>query len=224
MVVVGGGYTGLWTAYYLLRDQPGREVLVLEAEHVGFARAAATVAGCRRCGRLGPTRSTGGHGRTATLAQLAALRDTVDEVGRVDAEERLGAGFVKGGALVVARTAAQEARARVAAAHSAAWDDGTLWLDAAATRERLDVAGARGATFTPHCARVHPRRLVDGLADAVRRLGGRIVEHAHVVRIRDRVVVLADGHRISAGSVVVATEGWTGNLSGMRGGSPRSTR
>jgi glycine/D-amino acid oxidase-like deaminating enzyme len=41
--------------------------------------------------------------------------------------------------------------------------------------ERLADA-VLGATFTPHCARVHPRRLVDGLAGAVRRRGGRIVE------------------------------------------------
>ena len=119
VVIVGGGYTGLWTAYYLLRDQPGREVLVLEAEHVGFGASGRNGGWVRRSGRSGPTRSTARYGRTATLAQLAALRDTVDEVGRVDAEEGLGAGFVKGGALVVARTPAQEARARVAAAHSA---------------------------------------------------------------------------------------------------------
>ncbi len=215
VVVVGGGYTGLWTAYYLLREQPGREVLVLEAEHVGFGASGRNGGWVSALWPVGADTLDRRYGRAATLAQLAALRDTVDEVGRVDAEEGLGAGFVKGGALVVARTPAQEARARVSAAHSASWDDGTTWLDAAATRERLDVAGVRGATFTPHCARVHPRRLVDGLAAAVRRLGGRIVEGAHVHRTTDRVVVLANGRRISAANVVVATEGWTGTLAGM---------
>ncbi len=215
VVVVGGGYTGLWTAYYLLREQPGREVLVLEAEHVGFGASGRNGGWVSALWPVGADTLERRYGRSATLAQLAALRDTVDEVGRVDAEEGLGAGFVKGGALVVARTPAQEARARVAAAHSASWDDGTVWLDAAATRERLDVAGARGATFTPHCARVHPRRLVDGLAAAVRRLGGRIVEGASVARTTDRVVVLADRRRITAANVVVATEGWTGTLAGM---------
>ena len=215
VVVVGGGFTGLWTAYYLLKAQPGREVLVLEAQHVGFGASGRNGGWVSALWPVAADTIDRRHGRTATLAHLAALRDTVDEVGRVDAEEGLGAGFVKGGALVVARTPAQEARARVAAAHAASWDDGTVWLDAAATRERLDVAGARGATFTPNCARVHPRRMVDGLAAAVRRLGGRIVEHAHVARIRDNVVVLADGQRISAANVIVATEGWTGTLSGL---------
>jgi glycine/D-amino acid oxidase-like deaminating enzyme len=115
----------------------------------------------------------------------------------------------------VARTEAQEQRARAYAAHAASWGDGTVWLDAAQSRERLDVAGTRGATFTPHCARVQPRRLVDGLADAVRRLGGRIVEGTRVERAGDRVVVTEHGHRITAGTLVVATEGWTGGLPGL---------
>ena len=149
------------------------------------------------------------------MAQLAALRDTVDEVGRVDGAEGLGSGFTKGGALVVARTTAQEERARAEVAHAAAWGGSTTWLDAGATRERLAVAVTRGATFTPDCARVHPRRLVDGLAGAVRRLGGRIVEGARVTRTGDRVVVLADGRRVSAGAVIHATEGWSGTVSGQ---------
>ncbi len=216
MVVVGGGYTGLWTAYYLLRARPGLEVLVLEAEHVGFGASGRNGGWVSALWPISADATARRHGRTAAVAQLAALRDTVDEVGRVDEEEGLDSGFVKGGALMVARTPAQEARARASAARSAAWDDGTVWLDAVATRERLDARGARGATFTPHCARVHPRRLVDGLAAAVRRLGGRVVEGARVVRTADRVVVLDDGRRTSASTVVVATEGWTGSLSGMR--------
>jgi glycine/D-amino acid oxidase-like deaminating enzyme len=215
VVIVGGGYTGLWTAYYLLRAQPELEVLVLEAEHVGFGASGRNGGWVSALWPVGADSLEARHGRTATLAQLAALRDTVDEVGRVDAEERLGAGFVKGGALIVARTPAQEARARASAAYSARWDDRTTWLDATAARERLDVAGILGATFTPDCARVHPRRLADGLATAVRRLGCRVVEGARVVRTSDRVVALADGQRVTAGNVVVATEGWTGTLAGM---------
>ena len=215
VAVVGGGYTGLWTAYYLLRAQPDLDVLVLEAEHVGFGASGRIGGWVSALWPVGADSLEARHGRAATLAQLAALRDTVDEVGRVDAEEGLGAGFMKGGALVVARTPAQEARARASAAHSTRWDDGTIWLDAAAARERLDVAGILGATFTPDCARVHPRRLVDGLAAAVRRLGGRVVEGARVVRTSDRVVALVDGQRVTAGNVLVATEGWTGTLAGM---------
>ncbi|WP_345203208.1 FAD-dependent oxidoreductase [Fodinibacter luteus] len=215
VAVVGGGYTGLWTAYYLLRERPGLDVLVLEAEHVGFGASGRNGGWVSALWPVSADTIARRHGRTAALAQLAALRDTVDEVGRVDAAEGLGGGFAKGGAVVVARTPAQEVRARAAAAHSAAWDDGTVWLDTAAARERVDVAATRGATYTPHCARVHPRHLVDGLAAAVRRLGGRVVEGCRVTRTADRVVVLEDGHRVSAGAVVHATEGWTPEVPGL---------
>ena len=214
VAVIGGGYTGLWTAFYLLRERPDLSVLVLEAQHVGFGASGRNGGWVSALWPVSPDTIARRHGRAAALAQLAALRDTVDEVGRVDAAEGLGGRFAKGGALVVARTPAQEVRARAEAAYAAVWDTGTVWLDAGATRERLDVAGARGATFTPHCARIHPRRLVDGLAAAVRRRGGLVVEGVRVGRAGDGVVVLEDGRRVSAGAVVVATEGWTGSLPG----------
>ncbi len=214
VAIVGGGFTGLWTAYYLLTARPQLDVMVLEAEHAGFGASGRNGGWVSALWPVSPDRIAAEHGRAAALAQLAALRDTVDEVGRVDAEEDFDSGFTKGGALIVARTPAQEERARASAAQDASWDTGTVWLDASRSRERLDVAGTRGATFTPHCARVQPRRLVDGLADAVRRLGGRIVEGLRVARGGDGVVVLRDGRRMTAGHVVLATEGWTPRLAG----------
>ncbi|MEO7420924.1 MAG: FAD-dependent oxidoreductase, partial [Ornithinibacter sp.] len=214
VAIVGGGFTGLWTAYYLLLARPDLDVLVLEAEHTGFGASGRNGGWVSALWPVSPDTMAAEHGPTAALAQLAALRDTVDEVGRVDAIEGFGSGFTKGGALLVARTPAQETRARLAAATEASWDTGTVWLDATESRERLDVPGTRGATFTPHCARVHPRRLVDGLAGAVRRLGGRIVEGTSVARAGDGVVVLPDGRRITAHDVVLATEGWTARMPG----------
>lgn len=195
VVVVGGGFTGLWTAYYLLKAQPSLEVLVLEAEHVGFGASGRNGGWVSALWPVSPDTLAARSGRDATLAHLAALRDTVDEVGRVDAEEGLGSGFTKGGTLVVARTPAQEERARAEAAHGESWGDGTVWLDAAAARERLGANPVRGATFNPNCARVQPRDLVDGLAEAVRRRGGRVVEGVRVGRAGDGVVVLADTRR-----------------------------
>ena len=106
---------------------------MLEAEHVGFGASGRNGGWVSSLWPVSPDTIARRHGRTAALAQLAALRDTVDEVGRVDAAEGLGAQFAKGGALLVARTPGQAARARAEVAHGAAWDDGTVWLDAAAS-------------------------------------------------------------------------------------------
>ncbi|HET6665515.1 MAG TPA: FAD-dependent oxidoreductase, partial [Acidimicrobiales bacterium] len=110
VVVVGGGYTGLWTAYYLLRSEPGLDVLVLEAQYVGFGASGRNGGWVSALWPVSPDTLARRSGRAAALAQLAALQDTVDEVGRVDAQEGLGAGFDKSGALLVARSAAQEVR------------------------------------------------------------------------------------------------------------------
>lgn len=214
VVVVGAGFTGLWTAFYLLRERPGLSVLVLEAEHVGFGASGRNGGWVSALWPVSPDALAARSGRAATLAHLAALRDTVDEIGRVEVEEGLGSGFAKGGTLAVARTPAQEDRARAAVAHAAAWDEGLEWLGPEPARERLAAEGVRGATFTPHCARVQPRDLVDGLAAAVRRRGAVVVEGVRVARAGDGVAVLEDGRRVSAGAVVLATEGWTARLPG----------
>ena len=166
---------------------------MLEAEHVGFGASGRNGGWVSALWPVGADTLARRHGRAAALAQLAALRDTVDEVGRVDAEEGLGAGFAKGGALVVARTPAQEARARVAAAHSASWDDGTVWLDAAATRERLDVAGVARRDLHPALrpGAPAPARRRPGRGGASAR-GPQSSRARACARTADRVVVLAE--------------------------------
>ncbi|HYN29896.1 MAG TPA: FAD-dependent oxidoreductase [Dermatophilaceae bacterium] len=216
VVVVGGGLTGLWTAYSLLRAEPALDVLVLEARHVGFGASGRNGGWVSALWPVPPERVARRHGAAAATAHLAALRDTVDEVGRVCEQERVDAGFTKGGTVVLARGAAQAERARALADAGAAWDDGTLWLAPAEARERLAAVRVDGATFNPNCARVHPRRLVDGLARAVSARGGCIVEGAAVATVGEGEVVLEDGRRVAGRHVVLATEAFTARIPGLR--------
>ena len=214
VVVVGGGLTGLWTAYYLLEHRPDLSVLVLEAEHVGFGASGRNGGWVSALWPVSPETVAEAHGRAATLDLLAALRETVDEVGARAAAEGIDAGFAKGGTLALARTPAQEHRARAEVVAARRWDLGTVWLDAETAQERLAAEGVLGATFNPNCARVHPRRLVDGLAAAVARRGGAIREGQRVGRISRGLVVLEDGRRVSARHVLRATEAWTSQVPG----------
>jgi glycine/D-amino acid oxidase-like deaminating enzyme len=215
VAIVGGGFTGLWTAYYLLRADPSLDVLVLEAEHVGFGASGRNGGWVSALYPVGAEKLAAVHGRDRTLAFLEELRQTVVEVGDVCREEGIDAGFRQGGMIAVARGPAQAARAR-AEAGDTAYPDGTVWLGPEEARERLDVPGALGATYNPHCARVQPRRLADGVAAAVRRLGGRIVEGVRARELQPGCVVLADGRTISARHVLRATEAWTAQLPGSR--------
>lgn len=216
VVIVGGGYTGLWTAYYLLRDDPSLDVLVLEAEHVGFGASGRNGGWVSALWPVGPQTLARGHGRDAALAMVRALQETVVEVGEVARDEAIDCGFHQGGTVVLARSRAQATRARAEAEAGQQWADGTQWLDSAEARERLAASDVHGATFNPHCARVHPRRLVDGLAAAVRRRGGRIAEGNRVVSIGPGAVHTAHGHRVTARHVVRATEAWAARLPGRR--------
>jgi len=162
--IVGGGYTGLWTAYYLLERDPSMSVLVLEAAHVGFGASGRNGGWVSAFYPVGPTTLARAHGAPSTRDLLAALRESVEEVGRVAVAEAIDCGFTTGGTVVVARGPAQCARARQEVAESAHWGTGTVWLDHGAAAERLDVAGLDGATFNPNCARVQPFHLVPSSA------------------------------------------------------------
>ncbi len=220
VVVVGGGYTGLWTAYYLLEAAPHLSVVVLEAETAGFGASGRNGGWCSALFPLSPERLAAlpGSDRAAAQAQHAAMRDAVDEIGRVVAAEGIDAGFHKGGTVVVARSDVQRERARAEVEHARSWGrgpDDLRLLDADEARAMLAAEGVRGGTFTPDCAVVHPARLVRGLARAVERRGGVIHEHSRALRLSPGLVEAEHG-RVRARYVVRATEGYTPGLAGHR--------
>jgi glycine/D-amino acid oxidase-like deaminating enzyme len=141
-----------------------------------------------------------------------AMFATVDEVGTACDAEGIDAHYCKGGSLTVAVDAPQAERIAGMLEEDRSFgfgEEDSSWLDAEATRARLDVAGAVGAMFTPHCARVHPSRLARGLADAVERRGVALFERTPVVGTDDRVLITPHG-RLRADVVVWATEGYGG--------------
>ncbi len=79
----------------------------------------------------------------------------------------------------------------------------------------VGMDGALGATYTPHCAAVHPAKLVRGLAREVERLGAVVHEHTRALRLEQGRVV-TDRGTVRADVVVRATEGYTPGLDGAR--------
>ncbi len=212
VVIVGAGYTGLWTAYYLLEADPSLKVLVLEAEHAGFGASGRNGGWVSALYPVGPRTLAREAGEPAARDQLAALRDSVDEVGRVAQADGVDCGFHKGGTLVVARNRAQAARGRAEAQDSGYWGTGTTWLEADAATDRLAVQGISGATFNPNCARIDPFRLAVGLAQAVESRGALIHEHTRVTKLGPRWVLTEEGNVVTARHVIRATEAWTSTL------------
>jgi glycine/D-amino acid oxidase-like deaminating enzyme len=215
--VVGAGYTGLWTAYYLTRADPSLDVVVLDARTAGFGASGRNGGWCSALLPQSVDAMARRHGPEASVAMRRAMQRTVDEVGEVAATEGIDCHWAKGGTVVVARGAAQLERARAEVAHDLRWGgvDGLRLLDAGQVRERLAVPDAVGGTWTPHCAAVHPARLARGLARVVEARGVRLHEGTRALDVRPGEV-RTDRGRVRARLVVRATEAWTPQLPGSR--------
>jgi glycine/D-amino acid oxidase-like deaminating enzyme len=127
-------------------------------------------------------------------------------------------GLRKGGTLTVASNGPQHARIRSTVTEARRFEltDADLrLLDAGEAAAQIHVDGVLGAMFTPHCAAVHPLRLVQAIAEAVVRAGSRIVEGVDVVEIAPRRLTTTAG-TIRADVVVIATEAYTSRLPGRR--------
>jgi len=227
VAVVGAGYTGLWTAYHLLRADPTLRIRVLERQVAGFGASGRNGGWCSALFPTSPARlaalprRTGvrkgePHGPDGARRMHLAMVDAVGGVLEACRTEGIDAHQAHAGTVVLARSPGQLRRARDEVAEARTWgrgEDGLRLLDADEARMHLDARGVLGGTYTPHCAVVHPARLVRGLARAVERRGGVIHEQTAVSGIEPGVV-RTDRGDVRADVVVRATEGFTPSLAG----------
>ncbi|MGV9570121.1 FAD-dependent oxidoreductase, partial [Streptomyces nigra] len=197
VVIVGGGYTGLWTAYYLKKAVPFLRITVLEQRFCGYG-ASGRNGGWLYNGVAGRDRYAKLHGHEAAVRLQRAMNDTVAEVVRVAAEEGFDAGIHQGGVLEVARTPAQWARLKAFHEHELSYGEKDRELyGARETAERIRVADAVGSTWTPHGARVHPVKLVKALAAAVEALGVTAEETGQMLGMSPGAVRVAQHRALS---------------------------
>ena len=214
--IVGAGFTGLWTAYYLKTLRPDLRVVVVEREIAGFGPSGRNGGWVSAFIAAKPSVYARSHGDKAVLQAERETFRTVTEIGRVAATEEIDCGFVHSGQLTVAFSLPQleRLRASVAGKHARGLrEDDVRLLDLDELRQRVRLQGALGASFSPHNARVDPARLARGLADACVRHGVELYERTPAVEIGPRRVVTTHG-TVTAGTVVRATEAYTTELPG----------
>jgi glycine/D-amino acid oxidase-like deaminating enzyme len=218
VAIVGAGFTGLWTAYYLATAQPDLRIAVLEKEIAGFGASGRNGGWCSALFPASLAKLERMAGRDAAIAMYRAMQDTVDEVGRVAAAEGIDCHWAKGGTVVLARSAAQLERAAGEVAEARAFgfgEEDLRLLSAGEASARIAATNVLGGTFTPHCAAIHPARLARGLAEAVRRRGVAVFERTRVTEIAPRRLRTPAG-TVRAEYVIRATEGYTPLLPGYR--------
>jgi glycine/D-amino acid oxidase-like deaminating enzyme len=198
--IVGGGYTGLWTALALKEREPSLRVVLIEAEVCG----------------AGPSGRNGGflHGYWASLSTLVPLlgRERAVQLARagegvVPAVRALGADvwLKEAGLLMVSAAPPQDAAVdeAVAAARDVGFEDQAVPLGQEALAERIRSPVFRRGVYFPDGATVQPARLVHALRRAVLDSGIELYEQTPATRIHDGEVSAPRG-RLRAPEVVVA--------------------
>ncbi|HCW0465374.1 TPA: FAD-dependent oxidoreductase [Pseudomonas aeruginosa] len=215
VVIVGAGYTGLWTAYYLLKSDPSLRVVLLEKREVGFGASGRNGGWASAIFPISLSRVAEMYSHEAALKLQAAMNETVDEIGRVLAREGVEADYAKQGFLSLARSAPQLARARATVESSARFGLPDQWqvLDAEQASAKVYAKGTLGGLYTEHCALIHPGKLVRGLAQLVERMGAKIYERTAVTKLVPGIVHTEHG-AVRAGFTVRATEAFTSQQPG----------
>jgi glycine/D-amino acid oxidase-like deaminating enzyme len=216
VAVMGAGYTGLWTAYYLLKRDPSLKVAIIEREIAGFGASGRNGGWCYPGFpvSLGMLRERYGLG--AARAVASAMYETVDEIERVITEEGIDAQWQRGGTMRLARGEQQRPsiEGSYRALHELGLADHWQLLNAKQVAEKVRVTEAVAGIFNPAGASIHPARLARGLARAVERRGATIYEQTPVVdyetgRAPRLITPYGD---VRARSIVVAGEAYSQQL------------
>lgn len=213
VAIVGAGFTGLWTAFYLAAADPALRIAIVESEIAGFGASGRNGGWCtlHHAGVEGWMR---GSRRDRAVALQRAMFDAVDEVGRVAAAEGIDCDYAKAGFLNVVTSGpeAERARALVAEARRRGFGEADFrWLESRECDARVRIAGARGALYSPHGAALQPAKLARGLARAVERRGVSLYERSAARSVAAGEVV-TEGGRLRAGTVLLCTEGYSQHL------------
>jgi glycine/D-amino acid oxidase-like deaminating enzyme len=216
IAIVGAGYTGLWTAYYLKKLDPGLRIAIVEAEISGFGASGRNGGWC-----LGTLAGIGNlflsDPEGATRLQWE-LFETVEEVGRVCAQEDIDCHWARSGNVTVATS---KIFREYLLEELEEWrsmgigEEQVRWMEPDECAELVRTPAHLGGLFLAPVAALNPARLVRGLAEVVERQGVSIYERSPALELNRGQVVTPQG-RLKADLIVRATEGYSCTIPGYR--------
>ncbi len=199
LLVVGGGFTGLWTALRAVERDPGTRVLLIEGDRIAEHATGRNGGFCEAS--LTHGEANGRSRWPEEYDDLSALGTrNLDDIEATIARYGIDCGFARGGVLAVATRPHEVADL----------DPGVPgFLDAAAVRERVDSPTYLAGRHEPDdCAVVDPARLAWGLATAAEAQGVRIAEGTRLTDLRRegrRVRAVTSSGTVTATHVALAT-------------------
>ncbi|PWB34919.1 FAD-dependent oxidoreductase [Pseudomonas sp. SDI] len=212
--IIGAGYTGLWTAYYLKRQAPHLNIAIVEGKIAGFG-ASGRNGGWLMGNMLGEDRLLADCTAPQRRAAYDLLHGIPDEVERVLEREGIDCDFRKGGVLYCAARYREQA-ATLRSYLQKLYKQGLTereyrWLSPAELATQLRIATPFGAIFNPNVATIQPAKLVRALARTVERMGVKIYENSPARDWRPGEVRTAQG-TVKCHWVVPAVEGYSVDL------------
>lgn len=218
IAILGAGYSGLWTAWYLLERNPAANIAILEREIAGFGASGRNGGWCTSGFPTSLDRIEEKYGRAQAIATHQAMTGAVEEVGRVTREAGIDIDWHKGGALMTARGSSQLPSVHAVASTMSrlGFEDEIRLLDKKELDERVRIAGSLGAIWLGENAVIHPGKLVRGLARAVERRGATIYEQTNVTGFTGGAypALHTDRGHVRARTVILCGESY---MSGLRG-------
>jgi glycine/D-amino acid oxidase-like deaminating enzyme len=202
VVIIGAGFSGLWSAFHLKQFQPNLKIAILEKEYVGFGASGRNGGWASAEYPTSSNRLIKENGLKSYKNLRTAITKSIDEIGEIAKSNNWQIDYAKGGALVFARGNAQLSRI------SKEIDEEHQLLNKSQTTDLLNIPSALGSVFTPHCAALNPFKLVRALADHLEKLGVMIYEQSSVSEIRDKQVEV-NGFNVNCTFSIRATEAFT---------------
>lgn len=223
LAIIGGGFTGLWTAYQALKRNPGLRVAVLEREVIGYGAS----------GRNGGFAMTTAHRSLKTLSSYVGddearkiyrmSRRAVQGVTDTIAQESIRCNARATGVTIVSNTPPQDRRIALELETAArlGFGDDFVALDAAAAQERVHSERIRCGFHERHCTLVNPARLARGLKAVIERLGARVYEQTDALSwdVQARgVTVKTTGGEVEADQIALGVNAYGAQQPEMRAG------
>lgn len=218
VAIIGAGYTGLWTAYYLLKKSPNIKIAILESKVAGFGASGRNGGWCSALFPVELDKLAQQSNKEKAIRMQNIMFETVDEVGNVIRNENIDAEWQKGGSYSIARDEIQLNRAIDQANHFKEWgfsDSDFTFLDQNSAQSRINASNILGTTFTPHCAAINPAKLVRSLAEIVESSGAQIFEDTKVLSFSKNRVKTSSAN-VNTKFIVNATEGYRSDLPGLK--------
>jgi glycine/D-amino acid oxidase-like deaminating enzyme len=214
VAIIGAGYTGLWTAYYLKRLAPSLDIAIVEAQTAGFG-ASGRNGGWLMGNLLGEDRLLAGLPAEQRRASFNLLHNIPDEVEIVIEREGIDCDYLKGGVLYcAARYPEQEVSLRLyldKLYSQGLTESDYRWLSPEQLAQQIRVAKPYGGIYAPHVATIHPAKLVRGLARTVERMGVKIYENSAVTQWQSGSL-RTDKAQVRSRWIVPAVEGYATTL------------